>query len=49
MCVNVKLDPAGRVDEMDNSPVIIQQQPEGTGNSKLEDCISGGRYLILFQ
>ena len=31
---------------MDNSPVIIQQQPDGT-NSKLEDCISGGRYVSI--
>ncbi|XP_046656357.1 protein kinase C-binding protein NELL1-like [Daphnia pulicaria] len=45
-CCPVCPDPAGRVDEMDNSPVIIQQQPEGTGNSKLEDCISGGRYYL---
>ncbi|XP_046453734.1 uncharacterized protein LOC124201617 isoform X1 [Daphnia pulex] len=44
-CCPVCPDPAGRVDEMDNSPVIIQQQPDGT-NSKLEDCISGGRYYL---
>ena len=30
---------------MDNSPVIIQQQPDGITNGKLEDCISGGRYV----
>ena len=39
-------DPAGRVDEMDNSPIIIQQQPDGSNNNKMEDCISGGRYYL---
>lgn len=36
-------DPVARVDEMDNSPIVIQQlQPDGA-NGKMEDCISGGR------
>ncbi len=30
---------------MDNSPIIIQQQPDGS-NNKMEDCISGGRYYL---
>jgi hypothetical protein len=41
------IDPAGRVDEMDNSPVIISQQAADNYNNgkpqKIEDCISGGR------
>lgn len=44
-CCPVCPDPAGRVDEMDNSPVIIQQQTDGI-NGKMEDCISGGRYYL---
>jgi len=40
-CCPVCPDPAGRLDEMDNSPVIIQQT-----DTKLEDCISGGRYYL---
>lgn len=38
-------DPAGRVDEIDNSPVIIQQPDaaNGVASGKMEDCISGGR------
>jgi len=35
------VDPAGRMDEMDNSPVLIQQP-----DTKMEDCISGGRYYL---
>lgn len=45
-----KTDPAGRLDEMDNSPVVIHQQPDGGpgagGTNKMEDCISGGRYYL---
>lgn len=40
--VDYGLDPVGRVDEMDNSPVIIQQESD-TINGKMEDCISAGR------
>lgn len=40
-CCPVCPDPAGRMDEMDNSPVLIQQP-----DTKMEDCISGGRYYL---
>ncbi len=30
------------MDEVDSSPIIINQQPEG--GKMMEDCISGGRY-----
>ncbi|KAI9552898.1 hypothetical protein GHT06_020782 [Daphnia sinensis] len=44
-CCPVCPDPVGRVDEMDNSPVIIQQEQDGV-NGKMEDCISAGRYYL---
>lgn len=46
------IDPAGRVDEMDNSPVIISQQAADNYNNgkpqKIEDCISGGRLVYYY-
>ncbi|XP_057381036.1 von Willebrand factor C and EGF domain-containing protein-like isoform X1 [Daphnia carinata] len=44
-CCPVCPDPVGRVDEMDNSPVIIRQEQDGV-NGKMEDCISAGRYYL---
>ncbi|KAK2727983.1 hypothetical protein QYM36_008454 [Artemia franciscana] len=41
-CCPVCPDEAGRIDEMENSPVIISQPT----SSKMEDCISGGRYYL---